>query len=441
MIEQLSDLDELALRCRGENARQYIAEALSCYRASGYRAAVVMTWIAVVFDLIEKLKELSLSGDVAAKLLLDKFETYQKQIEEDNPQGVQSALRFERELIFEVRNKLQLFDHQVYVDLCRLREDRHQCAHPTFHRTDIHFTPSAEQARLHLRNAIVHVLSQPPVQGKAALNELRNLVSSRYFPESLEQAKIALQTGAFSRPSDALVKGFVDLLVFKFFEKDQPLKFSSKVVAALSAVIGMHRQVAEPRARLQINKISKSVEDSDFLGVALIALDVDDGWSYLDIPARDKVRYYIEKGPDSEVISLLKDALLRTELEIIAKTRIENMTVDQLSTAINTGLKEPAISRALSLLLSVRSWTQANEVFDKTILPLHIFLTPAHVRQVILSPKTHGADLPGSTGFRKFLGKVRNEGPLTNSQLTNLLGEAALSQYAEPEPEQAEKAA
>lgn len=56
--EYFVDLDELVLRCRDEQARQYIAEAVACYRAGAFRACIVMTWTAVVFEYIHKLREL-----------------------------------------------------------------------------------------------------------------------------------------------------------------------------------------------------------------------------------------------------------------------------------------------------------------------------------------------------------------------------------------------
>jgi hypothetical protein len=45
--ERLADLDELILRCRSKQARQYIAEAVACYRAGAFRSCIVATWVVV----------------------------------------------------------------------------------------------------------------------------------------------------------------------------------------------------------------------------------------------------------------------------------------------------------------------------------------------------------------------------------------------------------
>jgi hypothetical protein len=134
MYETLQDIETLALRCRSDQSRTYIAEAVICYRSGAYRATIVSVWTAVIFDLIDKIRELSLAGDGNAGAILQRYETYMRQMDRNDPQGVKNALEFERELLSTCRDKLEFFDQQQIVDLERLREDRHRCAHPSFQR-------------------------------------------------------------------------------------------------------------------------------------------------------------------------------------------------------------------------------------------------------------------------------------------------------------------
>ncbi len=85
-----------------------------------------------MFDLIDKIRELAVSGDAVARNLESQFQTYVDQINDGNQQGVAKALEFEREILHECRDKLRFFDQQQLVDLNRLREDRNRCAHPSF---------------------------------------------------------------------------------------------------------------------------------------------------------------------------------------------------------------------------------------------------------------------------------------------------------------------
>ncbi len=63
MNQHLVDIDELVLRCKSKEARYYIAEAVACYKAGAFRACIVMTWIAVVYDFLHKLRQLELVPD------------------------------------------------------------------------------------------------------------------------------------------------------------------------------------------------------------------------------------------------------------------------------------------------------------------------------------------------------------------------------------------
>jgi len=112
MRESLADIESLVLRCNSEQSREHMTEAIRCYGAGAYRAAIVSTWIAIVFDLIDKIRELSVSGDAKAEDIEKQFETYMKQIEEGNEQGVKKALEFERDILATCKDKLQFFDQQ-----------------------------------------------------------------------------------------------------------------------------------------------------------------------------------------------------------------------------------------------------------------------------------------------------------------------------------------
>jgi hypothetical protein len=63
---RLTDLDELAQATRDPVSRAYVQEAIDAYRAGAYRTTIVAVWIAVIVDIIDKLRELALSGDANA---------------------------------------------------------------------------------------------------------------------------------------------------------------------------------------------------------------------------------------------------------------------------------------------------------------------------------------------------------------------------------------
>lgn len=428
--ERLSDLDELVLRCRTVQSRDYIAEAVSCYRAGAYRACIVNVWIAIVYDLIDKIRELSISGDPAAKAIIDEFERHQKQIDEGNDQAIKSALEFERNILNTAKEKMQFFDLQQYIDLTRLREDRHRCAHPSFHRIEDPYKPSAEQARMHLRNAILHVLSQQPVQGKAAIDQVISLVSSKYFPKDTDKAKIQLESSELSNPRPSLVKGVVDSLLFGFFNDDSPLKFNGNTISALKASLLLHRDLVEERIRVQINKIFRDVPDDKLIGAIFIALKIPEAWYSLEQASKDKVTTFIRVAPADEAVPMLRYSISKPELNAVSKERILTLNESELSEGVlKYEFGENAVRRAIQLYTGVRSWDAANSIADKIILPLMKYFTKADIEEIIKSPRETGADLLGSHGFNLFLEELKNQEYITKDEVNELLDKYDLSRY------------
>lgn len=424
IVENLADIEALALHCRSNESKSYVAEAIRCYRASAYRAAIVNTWIAVVFDLVDKIRELALSGDASAKELERRFEIYIKQTEQGNTQGIKNALEFERNILDLCRDKLQFFDSQQFVDLVRLREDRHSCAHPSFQRVGIPYHPSAEQARLHIRNAIVHVLSQPPVQGKAALAELKTLVSSSYFPENKAKALALLKSSGLAKATEALVRGFVDQLIFGFLTDQDPLFFKSQVISALNGAFELYPAIVEERLAKQLDKVIRDVPDDQFQVAAYLVAYVEQAWSVLNQPSKDKVSEFIKGGPVGEVLRVLRPLAQFTELKLPVEERIGALEIEELDKAINLyNIGTLGKPRALHFLSNVGCWNSANEVFSKLVLPLFGSLDREDLIHIIRMPTETNSDLPGSGGYKLFIEKIRESALIEEQELNQLLSE------------------
>lgn len=437
MIESLADIEALAIRCRSEQSKGYVAEAIRCYRASAYRATIVSTWIAVVFDLIDKIRELAVSGDATAKTLEARYETYIAQIEQNNSAGIKSALEFEREILETCRDKLQFFDPQQFVDLARLREDRHRCAHPSFQRVGIPYHPSAEQARMHIRNAVVHVLAQPPVQGKAALAELKTLVSSAYFPTDDKKAISQLENSALKSGTEALVRGFIDLLVLGFLTDGDSLFHKSQVVAAINASFELHPGMVEDRLRKQLNKVIRDIPDNRFSDACVLVAYVGPAWSVLEQTSKDKVIRFIEQGPAADVLAGFEVLSKFDDLRPAVERRVNNLKFEELADAISSrGLRSLAKERSLQFLSQVRSWDRANEVFSKAVLPLFGDLSLQDIERIIRMPSETSADLPGAHAYGLFIEKVRQAAIFDNATLNALLTENGGS-YLVPQVETA----
>lgn len=422
MQETLADIEALALRCRSEQSKSYIEEANLCYRAGAYRAAIVSTWVAVVFDLTDKIRELSLYGDAAARELEARLSSYIEQINSGNLQAISSVLEFERNILSTCREKLQFFDQQQLTDLDRLREDRHRCAHPSFQQVGVPYKPSAEQARLHLRNAVVHVLSQPPVQGKAALASVKTVVASQYFPESVEKAISQLSKGGLDNPTDALTRAVLDALVFGFLTPDDVLYEKTQVVTALNALHEMFPGSFEDRLGRQLSKAVSDIDDDRFLWVFYLVASTTRAWDLIDQPSKDKIERFVEKAPHTELAPAIGKLATVEDLRPALKARIRDFELDELSDAVQSpDVQHICKERAIELLGESMSWDRTNSVISKAVLPLFDALTPEDVETIVKLPEDRGADLIGAHGYKSFIDRVRSSGLVAGGDLDALL--------------------
>ncbi|RMS92483.1 hypothetical protein [Pseudomonas coronafaciens] len=421
MNEGLYDIEVLANQCRSDQSREHITEAIRCYKAGAYRATIVTAWIALVFDLLDKIRELSLSGDASAKALESKYAVYVAQINNQNQDGIKGALEFERKILETCRDTLQFFDSQQFVDLERLREDRHRCAHPSFQDVGVPYYPSAEQARLHIRNTVIHVLAMPPVQGKAALAELKTLVASDYFPLDHKSAEIHLRDSSLGNGTDALFKGFVDSLVFGFVTKSDPLYHKAQVYYALNALHQIKPSVVSERLRKNLNSVVVGAPDKDFASAAALIAWVEGALEMLDIPARNKIKRYVEVGPIAPLLSQFEAFYFMPLLTSVVVVRINTLTVSELAVGVTTTLRYAAKHRAIQLLGSARNWDATNEVFDKLILPLFGSLTGEDVKRIIRMPQETGADLIGAHSYTLFIENVRKHSVVASEELNDML--------------------
>ncbi len=392
-------------------------------------------WIAVVFDLVDKIRELALSGDSAAKDLASQYENYTSQIEQGNPQGFKSALEFERNILSTCKERLQFFDAQQFTDLLRLKEDRHRCAHPSFQQVGVPYHPSAEQARLHIRNVVVYVLSQPPVQGKAALAELKTLVSSKYFPAETAKVAVQLKNSGLKNPSDALKKGFVDELVFGFFEDGNSLFYNKNVFSAANTMFEMYPDFVENRLKTQLNKVIKNASDNKLQAGASFVTNVTSSWRILEDASRDKIAAFVEKGATSEILGRLDKLSKIDELKPIVIKRVNNLEESELIAGVsNYGLKSLAKDRALHFLSEAGSWNHVNSLFARLIFPLFDTFDKEDIEKVIKMPLETGADLIGADEYSLFIKRVRKSNLFLDHELNQLLIENE-AEYLVPQVE------
>lgn len=423
----IKDLDELVLSCRSSLAKEYIREAVKCYQTGAYKACIISTWAALVYDIVDKIKELSLTGDAQAIQLLEKFKTYKDQIEHGNSNGIKSALEFERGILDIAKDELEFIDKSQYDDLIRLKEDRHKCAHPSFRKDDSPYNPSAELARLHIRNTVEYILSQPPVQGKAAFNYIAESINSEYFPNEHNKILAELSHSSFVHSTYALKIMLVDKLFFDFFE---PRTFSTKTmqqkVAILNACYDIAPNVVSDRLIHHLNsRFDKTKDEQFYIYAWLISRLKFKTWDNLNDILRERVKNLILHGNKIQVLTTLPELADIKDLKSIIHTNfVPSLSIDNLTEAFTKGrfnlkkfLYPVVINRYIN---NYNNPVILNTIARNLLLPHDYLMDDASANEILRLYSKHPYEIRDSASLDSVIRILYNQSAGISSQISKI---------------------
>lgn len=376
----LVDLDELALRCRDEKAKEFIREAVLCYKAGAYRSCVVATWNAVVFDFLHKLRELELSGDKNAKKVLEKFEI----IRSGGEAKLKEALDFERSVLDVAATEFELLTPLEKEDLSRLHVDRNRCAHPSMQSEDIPYVPTAELARTHLRSAVEILLEREPVQGVAALTRVFSEIQSEYFPQNKQDAVDHFMSGPLKRARPTLIRNLI-VAITKSNLRDDTLGFAERKRQriALAAIFDMHRHISEDFLDKELPAIVQSLDDTKLIWLIAYCHYIPEAWAIIGEPYQKRIVRFIQGQTGKDLVLISAAAVNIVDLKPIVLEMITQLSAEQFATLIGYSGKIEYIPVACKFLEEANTFRSAEFVFEKTILPLCQFFTLKDVENVL----------------------------------------------------------
>lgn len=418
--------EELIVRLVDDDAKAHIREAVRCYEAGAYRAAIVSAYVAVCFDLIAKLRLLGAGGDKKAISLAAKLDRLQEQQRTGHPQAIGNLLKFERNLLEDFRDKFDFFGHQEFEELSRLRADRNRCAHPTFSHDALPYAPAAELARLHIRSALSYVLSQPARQGKAALASLRAVVVSPFFPKTLNDAVALLRGTEIEKARDSLIRAFVDDLAFGWPDANNPYHHNDNVFVALEATVELHRLIALPRLVSAIQKLAKGGDSDAVFFAAVATLRVSEASERVDDAAQAVLKTWLTQDTSDQKGRAVKLALQIDWWRESALKALAGLNDTQLADV--TEPPPEMITRAAQIYATAASWNRANALATKIVLPLADRFSQEDI-DLVLKASHSGADLRGSHTFHDFIQMLYDKNPITDADLEALLDHHNLETY------------
>jgi hypothetical protein len=420
--EALVDLDVLVQLCRDARSRVYVAEAVGSYRAGAYRAAIVTIWVAVVFDFIHKLQELELTGDAKAKVILEEFRKSQALSD------VKASWEFERKVPERAWKEFELLSPHEFEDLSRLLEHRNRCAHPSMSSGDDSYAPSAELARLHIRNAVINLLQHPPVQGQAALARLQAEVLSEYFPKKIDAAVEHFKQGPLARPRSSLVRNFTLATVKHILGPDLSIRSAPRFIAALGAVKEMQLATFEVT---MTDKLSALVRTALLDGRARSALRILRGlrflWSFLESDVQGMITRYVEAIPTAALPIELPMALDCQSLAVAAQRRLSDATEEELAAVAARRARKEMLPRVIEIYAGSGSFDRANERAESLVIPLVPVMDRDAVERIVAAAGEND-QIANSFRWKKVVDAMRQLEVMPEAEFDELLKKHGLAE-------------
>ncbi|MFN8510371.1 MAG: hypothetical protein U0Z75_07415 [Deinococcaceae bacterium] len=207
----LRDLEGLVSDVHFQQTKKHFQEVVRAYQGGAYRSALVALWVTVCVDYFEKIKFLDDIGEPAGK---EEYLSWIKAISASNFKEMQ---KLENDLLDKCKETFQFFGNVGLEDLQKLKRDRNYCAHPSFYEDDL-FEASAELVRLHMMNAVKHMLGNPALQGKTIFDMLEKDLISDTFPLSPQNIKEYIQRRYIGKIKQSTLENLFKLLLHKIIE-------------------------------------------------------------------------------------------------------------------------------------------------------------------------------------------------------------------------------
>lgn len=359
---QVRDLEDLMQLVRDRRTRPLVADSVKAYGAGALRSALVSLWIAVLADLILKVRHLADTGDGKASEAIKKLD---KAIEDQN---VPSMQEFERGVLNLVSKELDILSDREVVELTRLYQDRNRCAHPAFVAVgeDL-WHPTPELVRAHLAASVDAVFSQRPIAGKRLLDVLVRELQSDAWPSAADSTiREYLSERYFAHTRQSVRENLMRLLIKSSIrppEDDQRVASRcNRAVRVLAVSEPMLYQPALDNVLHNWERAGALTDDDVKRAVAAFGESVA-FWEALPRTARARLLGMLsEQEPDRlvEVPAFTSGGCADEEVALALKEAARRLSFDQLREIIETsGGSELLVPASLHFVSESGSYREA----------------------------------------------------------------------------------
>ncbi|GAD01706.1 hypothetical protein [Agarivorans albus] len=379
MKQHLSNLDEILQEVRNTHTKNYLNEAIASYRTGAYRAALITTWIAVCVDVIEKVKELSLSDDPAAKKVNERL----SKISPVDPAGM---LAFEKDILNIACDELGLISAIEKSHLERLKNDRNVCAHPTFSDDGTQFSPLAELALSYIVQASNYLLVHAPVKGKVVIKRLFELINEPSFPSDPEKAFIVLSSdNNLGRAKESSVRNLCLILLKRVFKDKNtiPVNIMEQITSSILAIERLSPQIYKEVIDKSFSTMLSETADFQLIRVLPYMYFID-AWASINEAERVRIEELVSNLSIEDITKyrVVKVAESIPSLHNALKLVVKELTAQELYIFLSENPSALFKEQAIDLFYSSVSFDSAEMRGLNILIPMAEYFDNEDYRKI-----------------------------------------------------------
>lgn len=383
----LSNIEELVFTARDPISKNLIREATAAYHGGAFKAAILSTWVAVSYDIITKIRELSGQGDQAAIAFTTNLTTA---INTSNRKTLQTI---ENSLLTEARDTFQFLAPHQFTNLDRLRADRNLCAHPAFVSDDELFQPTAELARTHIVNSLLDLLQHAPLQGKTVIDRLSSDLLGPTFPISRESIREFVKDRYLKSARESLIVSMIKALIScplgsksaEYAGKERQITDALATIAELKPKI--FDETAPPYIQLKA-AAANAPEILNFIRLAAIDARI---WHWINPADRIRIQKLVENASPQEIKQFdIFDGFEISDLKASVEAKFMRIGRDWQQSTIADRPRASFAPYVAPLYAQAASFRQAEAIGWGVVEPMISYLNADQVAKIIEAAQGNG---------------------------------------------------
>jgi hypothetical protein len=336
----LRDMEELVVSIKKEHIKEYMKEALNCYNAGSFRGCVIMSTIAAMHDLYEKIATLANSIKEAKELI------------EDIDQLKKAGKVYERKMV-ERAGAIGILTNEEQKKILSYLDIRNQCAHPNLH------VSTAEEARAVFTGYIDEIISKPALLGPAYINTFTaRLENDRFFPNYYRDTIIDTVKEEISKLHHKAIIPIANKTI-SIIESTKPgsTKWNNAAAFIAGMLVVLAKEEKEDQLKLVSQNFGKLIEnESLFDSVLIFTKMLPQVVNYLQPIDRKRYISHLSSfdGQTSSVKIKIVQLLLKNQILNEDET---NKLVEKYILEIKNSIKKVSGDTSRSSVENLREWS------------------------------------------------------------------------------------